>query len=57
VLTAAELARLDALTSPAFGFPQSMQPVFAAIHDGGTTVNGLYAPTSSFGVEKGDQPY
>src|ERR1700687_5247097 len=27
-LTAEELARLDALTKPTFGFPQSMQPVF-----------------------------
>ena len=27
-LTAEELARLDALTKPTFGFPQSMQPMF-----------------------------
>lgn len=56
-LTADELARLDELTKPAFGFPQSMQPVFPAIHNGGTTVNGVYAAPSSFGVEKGDTPY
>jgi len=56
-LTAGELDRLNALTKPTFGFPQSMQPMFPAIHNGGTTVNGLYAPTTGFGIEKGDQPY
>ena len=56
-LTAEELARLDALTKPTFGFPQSMQPMFPAIHNGGTTVNGVYAATTGFGIEKGDQPY
>ena len=56
-LTVDELDRLDALTKPTFGFPQSMQPMFPAIHNGGTTVNGLYAPTTGFGIEKGDQPY
>ncbi|AKJ02485.1 aryl-alcohol dehydrogenase-like predicted oxidoreductase [Archangium gephyra] len=56
-LTAEELGRLDALTKPAFGFPQSMQPMFPAIHNGGTTVNGIYAPASPFGIEKGEKPY
>ena len=56
-LTAEELDRLDALTKPTFGFPQNMQPLFPAIHNGGTTVNGVYAPTTGFGIEKGDQPY
>jgi aryl-alcohol dehydrogenase-like predicted oxidoreductase len=56
-LTAEDLGHLDALTKPTFGFPQSMQPVFPAIHNGGTTVNGVYAPTSAFGIGKGDQPY
>jgi aryl-alcohol dehydrogenase-like predicted oxidoreductase len=56
-LTAEELARLDERTRPAFGFPQSMQPMFPSIHNGGTTVNGVHAPTSSFGVEPGDTPY
>ncbi|MFE8601075.1 aldo/keto reductase [Archangium violaceum] len=56
-LTAEELGRLDALTKPTFGFPQSMQPIFPAIHNGGTTVNGTYAPASPFGIEKGDKPY
>ncbi len=56
-LTAEELDRLDALTKPTFGFPQNMQPIFPAIHNGGTTVNGVYAPASAFGIEKGGQPY
>ena len=57
VLTAAELAHLDALTKPVFGFPQNMQPLFPAIHNGGTTVNGIHAPASPFGLEKNDKPY
>jgi len=56
-LSAEELGRLDALTKPTFGFPQSMQPWFPAIHNGGTSVNGVSAPPSSFGVEKGDKIY
>jgi aryl-alcohol dehydrogenase-like predicted oxidoreductase len=56
-LTAEEFARLDALTKPTFGFPQNMQPMFPAIHHGGTTVNGVYAPPSGFVMEKGDKPY
>jgi diketogulonate reductase-like aldo/keto reductase len=56
-LTAEELGRLDALTKPTFGFPQNMQPIFPAIHNGGTRVNGTYAPASPFGIEKGDKPY
>jgi hypothetical protein len=34
-----------------------MQPMFPAIHNGGTTVNGVYAAPSSFVMETGDQPY
>jgi aryl-alcohol dehydrogenase-like predicted oxidoreductase len=56
-LTVEELGRLDALTKPTFGFPQNMQPLFPSIHNGGTTVNGVYAPATGFGVEKGDQLY
>jgi len=56
-LTAEELTRLDALTKPVFGFPQRMQPMFPAIHNGGTTVNGVYAPASGFVMEPGDKPY
>jgi aryl-alcohol dehydrogenase-like predicted oxidoreductase len=56
-LTADELARLDQLTKPTFGFPQSMQPIFPSIHNGGTSVNGVSAPASSFGLVPGDRPY
>src|SRR3984885_12919050 len=56
-LSAEELGRLDALTKPTFGFPQNLQPWFPAIHNGGTSVNGLFAPPSPFGVEKGDKIY
>src|SRR6202790_2787028 len=34
-LTPDELGRLDALTKPTFGFPQNMQSIFPAIHNGG----------------------
>jgi aryl-alcohol dehydrogenase-like predicted oxidoreductase len=56
-LSAEQLARLDQLTKPTFGFPQSMQPWFVAIHNGGTYVNGTYAPPSAFGVQQGDKVY
>jgi aryl-alcohol dehydrogenase-like predicted oxidoreductase len=56
-LSAAELARLDALTKPTFGFPQNMQPMFPAIHNGGTTVNGVHAALSPFVIGQGDKPY
>jgi aryl-alcohol dehydrogenase-like predicted oxidoreductase len=56
-LSVEELGRLDALTKPTFGFPQSIQPWFLAFHNGGTSVNGVYAPPSPFGVEKGDKIY
>ena len=56
-LSAGEFARLDALTKPTFSFPQSMQPWFAAIHNGGTSVNGVSAQASPFGVKKGDKIY
>ena len=52
-----ELERLDARTKPTLGFPQNMQPMFPAIHNGGTTVNGVYGPTSGFVMEKGGKPY
>jgi aryl-alcohol dehydrogenase-like predicted oxidoreductase len=57
VLAPEEVTRLSALTSPTFGFPQSMQPIFPAIHNGGTSVNGVFAPPSPFTLQKGDTPY
>jgi aryl-alcohol dehydrogenase-like predicted oxidoreductase len=56
-LSSDELARLDTLTKPTLGFPQRMQPWFPGIHNGGTTVNGVYAPPSGFVMEKGEKPY
>lgn len=56
-LTAEQRARLDALTKPTFGFPQSMQPMFPSIHNGGTTVNGVYGPPSPFILQAGEKPY
>lgn len=56
-LTAQEREHLDTLTKPTFGFPQSMQPLFPAIHHGGISVNGVAAPAAGFGLEKGEQPY
>ncbi len=56
-LTREELARLDELTRPTFGFPQNMQPMFASIHNGGTTVNGTYGPPSPFVFQPGDAPH
>ncbi|MFO0553686.1 MAG: aldo/keto reductase [Polyangiaceae bacterium] len=55
-LAPAELARLDALTKPTLGFPANMQPMFPAIHNGGTTVNGVSAPPSPFVMLKGESP-
>jgi len=56
-LSAEELGRLDALTKPTLGFPQNIQPWFAALHNGGTSVNGVSAPPSPFAVDKGDKIY
>jgi aryl-alcohol dehydrogenase-like predicted oxidoreductase len=56
-LTAEDLARLNQMTKPRLGFPANMQPMFPAIHNGGTTVNGVYAEPSAFGVLRGEKPY
>jgi hypothetical protein len=45
------------LTKPTLGFPQSMQAMFPAIHNGGTMVNGVFAEPSPFVMQKGDTPY
>jgi aryl-alcohol dehydrogenase-like predicted oxidoreductase len=54
-LTAEDLAHLDELTKPTLGFPQNMQALFPAIHNGGTTINGLYAPPML--IQPGEKPY
>ena len=56
-LTAEELARLTALTEPTFGFPQNMLLTAASITNGGTTVNGVSAPTSDYVMPAGRRPY
>jgi hypothetical protein len=56
-LTTVELARLNAVTEPAFGFPQSMLPLAAGITNGGTTINGASAPISDYVMPEGSQPY
>lgn len=54
-LSADDFAHLDKLTKPKLGFPQSMQPLFPAIHNGGTTINGVYAPPMM--MQPGEKPY
>jgi hypothetical protein len=56
-LTAEEVARLDALTAPTLGFPQSMLPMAPALFNGGTTINGVSAPVSEFVLPEGAKPY
>ncbi len=56
-LQPAEVAQLNELTKPKLIFPASMQPLFPAIHNGGTTVNGIQAPASPFTLQPGEKPY
>lgn len=56
-LTAEELDRLDALTRPTFGFPHNMMEMAPGMIQGGTTVNGVYAPTSEYVMPEGGRPY
>jgi aryl-alcohol dehydrogenase-like predicted oxidoreductase len=56
-LTADELARLDALTKPKLGFPHNMLEMAPGILNGGTSVNGVSAPTSEYVMPEGVQPY
>ncbi len=56
-LTADDLALLDQKTKPILGFPANMAPMFPAIHNGGTTVNGVYAAPSPFILQPGEKPY
>ncbi len=55
-LTADDIAKLDALTQPKLGFPQSMLPMAPAILNGGTSVNGVSAPPSGFVMLPGEKP-
>lgn len=56
-LTAEELARLDALTKPTFGFPHNMLDMAPGIINGGTTINGVFGPISEYGMPEGVRPY
>ncbi|BBX63586.1 aldo/keto reductase [Mycobacterium saskatchewanense] len=56
-LSADELGRLDALTTPTFGFPSNMLEMATGMINGGTTVNGVFAPTSEYVMPEGGQPY
>jgi aryl-alcohol dehydrogenase-like predicted oxidoreductase len=56
-LTAEEVARLNSLTEPTFGFPQSMLTSVPGITNGGTTVNGVSVPTSDYVMPEGNRPY
>ena len=56
-LSADELARLDAVTKPTFGFPHNILEMAAQMVNGGTTINGVTAPTSEYVMPEGVQPY
>lgn len=56
VLSTDELTHLDSLTKPALPFPQSMQPMFPLIHNGGTTINGVASGPSPV-MPPGAKPY
>jgi aryl-alcohol dehydrogenase-like predicted oxidoreductase len=56
-LTAEELARLNAITEPTFGFPQSMMTMTPGIINGGTTINGVSGPISDYVMPEGNKPY
>jgi len=56
-LSAEELDQLDTLTKPNFGFPHNMLEMAPGIINGGTTINGVTAPTSEYVMPEGGQPY
>jgi hypothetical protein len=56
-LSAGELARLDTLTAPSFVFPHNMLAMAPGIINGGTTIDGVGAPTSEYVMPEGGQPY
>jgi diketogulonate reductase-like aldo/keto reductase len=55
-LAAEELAHLDGLTKLTPPFPQNMEAYFPAIHNGGTTINGV-AGGASMIIKPGEKPY
>ncbi len=56
-LGADELSRLDELTKPTFGFPHNILEMAQGVINGGTTINGVSAPTSEYAMPEGGRPY
>jgi aryl-alcohol dehydrogenase-like predicted oxidoreductase len=56
-LTAEDLARLNSLTKPTFGFPHDVLALSPSMINGGTTVNGVSAPVSEYVMPEGAKPY
>jgi len=56
-LTAEELARLNELTQPTFGFPHNMLAMAPGMLNGGTTINGVAAPVSEYVMPEGARPH
>ncbi|OBK97618.1 aldo/keto reductase [Mycobacterium asiaticum] len=52
-----EVARLNELTTPTFGFPSNMLEMAPGIINGGTTVNGVPGPISEYVMPAGVRPY
>ena len=55
-LSAEELTHLDSLNKPTLPFPQNMQAYFPAIHNDGTTINGVAGGPSMI-IKPGEMPY
>ena len=56
-LSSAQLGRLDALSTPTLPFPMGMQAFEPALVNGGTTVNGRYAPAWPMTPASDDERY
>ncbi|HRI53305.1 MAG TPA: aldo/keto reductase [Pseudomonadota bacterium] len=56
-LTAAQVARLDALTKPKLNFPADFLGMAGMIQAGGTVINGEHSQFSPFGVSKPGDHY
>ncbi|WP_414900278.1 aldo/keto reductase [Sphingomonas flavalba] len=54
-LPEAALERLDQLTRPTLGFPHRMLPLLPGMHNGGTSINGVYAQSTV--MPPGAKPY
>lgn len=55
-LSVEQISHLDSLTLPSQPFPQNMQPFFPAVHNGGTTINGVEGGESMI-IKPGFTPY